>query len=323
MAAEGELADPQAFPNSGPHLGRIEALVNPASGSVAPGAEDELQSLLHESGRDCQVVAAEPGKVDEALKAAVARKPDLLIVLAGDGTARAAASLCGPDGPMVAPLAGGTMNMLPYAIYGKRPWQEALVEILQKGVEKPIGGGMVGEHAFYVAAILGAPALWAHAREAVREGQLRRAFENARYAYRRAFSNRLNYSLDGQAKSSCEALNLMCPLVSRALRAEEQALEADALDPHGAAEAFRLGFKTLLSEYYGDWRDDPAVTARRCQTGAVWASGHIPAILDGESVRLPRHATFRFVPGAFRALAPPAQEIPEETVRSERDEAAA
>lgn len=327
MPIRGDLEDQPVFDGVGPDLGRIEAVVNPASGSVAPGAAEELEALLHESGRDCNVVSAQPDQVNDALKAAVANKPDLLIVLAGDGTARSAASLCGPTGPLVAPLAGGTMNMLPYAVYGKRPWQEALVEILQAGVEKPIGGGEVGGHTFYVAAILGAPALWAHAREAMREGQLRRAIENARYAYRRAFSSRLHYSLDRGQRASSEALNLMCPLISRALRADEEALEADALDPHGAGEAFRLGFKALLSEFYGDWRDDPSVTARRCQSGEVWAAAHIPALLDGESVRLPRQVRFRFVPGAFRALAPPPPAADEtaatEQPLAEKDEASA
>lgn len=285
-------------------LNHIEVVINPASGGVGPRAQAEFEALLNETGHEANVVCAEPAEIEQALKTAVAAKPDVLLVLAGDGTARAAATLCGPSGPMLAPLAGGTMNMLPYAIYGKRPWQAALVDILQDGVEKTIGGGKVGDHEFYVAAILGAPALWAHAREAVRAGKLRRAIDGARYAYRRAFSTRLQFSLDDGTRQSAEAVNLMCPLVSRALKEEEQALEADALDPHGAAEAFRLGFRTLLSEFYGDWRDDPAVTARRCKAGRVSASGHIPALLDGEPVRLPRSVTFQFVPGAFRALAP-------------------
>jgi len=305
MSPQGEVAARSAVSAVGPRLDRIEVVINPASGGVAPGAAEQMQALLAEAGRAANVVEAPPEKVDAALSAAVAARPDLLIVLAGDGTARAAASLCGPSGPLVAPLAGGTMNMLPYAIYGRRPWQEALVEILDRGVEKRIGGGRVGEHTFYVAAILGAPALWAHAREAVREGQLRNAVTNARYAYRRAFSTRLQYSLDGQPRRSAEALNLMCPLVSRAMREEEQALEADALDPHGAGEAFRLGFRALLSEFYGDWRDDPAVTARRCVSARAWAASHIPCLIDGESVRLPRSVEIAYIPGAFRALAPP------------------
>jgi diacylglycerol kinase family enzyme len=285
-------------------LDHIEVVVNPASGGVSAGAAEQMEALLAEAGRAANLVAADPSEIGEALKRAVEAKPDLLIVLAGDGTARSAASLCGPDGPLVAPLAGGTMNMLPHAIYGRRPWQEALVDILADGIEKPIGGGRVGDHSFYVAAILGAPALWAHAREAVRQGRLRRAIAQARVAYRRAFSSRLHYSLDGQPRRAAEALNLMCPLVSRAMQEDEQALEVDALDPKDAGEAFRLGFKALLSEFHGDWRDDPSVTARRCRSARAWASSHIPCLVDGESVRLSKAVDIQFIPGAFRALAP-------------------
>lgn len=283
---------------------RIEVVVNPASGGVDPGAPEQLQALMDEAEREANVVEATPDTLDQCLKSALEADPDLLILLAGDGTARAAASLAGPTGPLLAPLAGGTMNMLPHAIYGRRPWQEALADIMQDGVEKQIGGGVVGEHRFYVAAILGAPALWAHAREAVRKRDLKEAVEKARYAWSRAFSRRINFALGAGPRQQAEALTLLCPLVSRAMSETEEALEIDALDPKGAAEAFRLGFRALVSEFFGDWRDDPAVTARKCDRARAWASSPIPAILDGEPTRMPKQVDIRFDPCAFRALAP-------------------
>lgn len=283
---------------------RIEVVVNPLSGGVAPGAAEQLRELLKDAGREANVVEATPDNLEDCLKAALEAKPDLLILLAGDGTARAAASMAGPTGPLVAPLAGGTMNMLPYAIYGRRPWSEALADILEDGIEKPIGGGVVGDHAFYVAAILGAPALWAHAREAVRKRNLKEAVEKAQYAWSRAFSGKISFALGDGPRRRAEALTLLCPLVSRAMSETEQALEIDALDPKGAAEAFRLGFRALMSEFIGDWRDDPAVTARKCRSARAWARGAIPAILDGEPTRLPKSVDIRFQSCAFRALAP-------------------
>mgnify|MGYP002133071793 CR=1 FL=1 len=85
-------------------------------------------------------------------------------VIAGDGTARAGAEMAGPKGPLVAPLPGGTMNMLPNALYGGRDWKTAMADILSDGVERNISGGEIDGRAFYVAAILGSPALWAEAR---------------------------------------------------------------------------------------------------------------------------------------------------------------
>jgi diacylglycerol kinase family enzyme len=262
----------------------------------------EMERLLSEAGSPARVRTIGADDLEAVLQAAVASSPDLLITLAGDGTARAAAELVGFDGPMLAPLAGGTMNMLPYALYGRRPWQAALTDVLERGEVKPVGGGVIEGRKFFVAAILGAPALWAYAREAVRMGHLNEAFRRAKDAYARAFSQKIRFAIEGEAPRSAEALTLLCPLVSRAMREDEPALEADALDPAGAAEAFRLGFRALVSEFYGDWRDDPAVTARRCPRGRAWASSQIPAILDGEPVRLPRKVEIAYEPRAFRAL---------------------
>ena len=288
-------------------LGKICVVANPASGSVGPGAVAEARSILDSFGLTADFAAPEPNRLVEALKAAIAQDPGLLIVLAGDGTARAAAALAGPTGPLIAPLAGGTMNMLPHALYGPGPWQAALRAILEDGVERSVAGGSVGGQDFCVAAILGTPALWGLAREAVRRRKLKLALVRARRALRRAFTTRLRYSLDGAAPRRAEALILMAPLVSRAMQAET-ALEAAAVNPHQPAEVVRLGARALAGELFGDmlggWRDDPAVDAGPCRRARIWASEPIPAILDGEPVRFEREVEVVFRPVAFRALAP-------------------
>ena len=284
---------------------KIEAVVNVASGSVGAEAADQLGALLSARGLVARIRCPDPGKVGPAVREAAKASPDLLIVLAGDGTANLAARLCGVNGPLIAPLPGGTMNMLPHAIYGKVSWQSALEHTLDEGEARTVSGGEVsgssGErHPFYVAAILGEPALWADAREAMREGRLRKAWVRARHALSKAFSGRMRFYVDGGPTRHAEALSLMCPLVSRAMQ-EEDALEAAALDPKGAAEAFRLGMHAML----GDWRADPSVSVTPCQTARVWARGRIPALLDGEPVRLQGPVTVRFRKEAFRVLAPP------------------
>jgi diacylglycerol kinase family enzyme len=231
----------------------------------------------------------------------VAKKPDLLIILAGDGTARAAAELCGPDGPMIAPLPGGTMNMLPHAIYGVRPWQDALRLALQHGFERPIGGGAVDGKTFLVAGIFGSPALWAPAREAARFGKPRLAWMRARRAMRRTFQGQLRYILDRAERKKAEALIFMCPLTSRAMPSDEMALEAAALNMHGAADLMRLGVHAVTD----DWRNTPGVEVAHCQAAQVWSSHHIPAILDGETVRLKTQAEVRFKKRVARILAIP------------------
>jgi diacylglycerol kinase family enzyme len=193
------------------------------------------------------------------------------------------------------------MNMLPHAVYGARSWQTALSIALAEGHEQTIGGGRVEAFSFLVAGVFGAPALWAQAREAARERRPRLAWLNARRAMRRAFHGRLRYALDGGDRHKAEALVCMCPLTSRGLGADEQALEAAALDLGGAIDAFRLGFYALR----GDWRDAPGVEVERCRTAHVWVAHGIPAILDGEPVWLKTRSQVRYTERLARILAIP------------------
>lgn len=280
---------------------RIEVVANCASGSVGRTAPAELEAILSELGLSARIHAPEPGDLIEALKAAVAAAPDLLITLAGDGTIRAAAEMAGPNGPLIAPLPGGTMNMLPHAIYGAHPWQMALKMALTEGVERRIGGGEVDGLRFMVAAILGPPALWAPAREAARFGNLRRALSGAKLALGRAFTGRLRYTLDGGQRAKAEALVFMCPLTSRVMDDDAGALEAVAVDISNAGDVVRLGFHALA----GDWRADRAVLTDRCEIARIWSAHGIPATLDGEIVRLKSLTEIRYVPHVARILALP------------------
>lgn len=279
-------------------------VINVASGSVGADAPDEMARLLAEHGVAADVHACAPGELMAQLKASIAADPDLLITLAGDGTVRAAAELCGPDGPMIAPLPGGTMNMLPNAVYGGRPWAEALELALDEGRERDLGGGCIDGHRFLCGAILGSPARLAPAREAAREGRFREAAAQLKRAFDRAFTGRLRYQLDGGPRRKAEALVLMCPIASKVMHAEDPALEAAALDVRGAGELLRLGVNAIIR----DWRADPAVQAEPCRVARISSAQRIPAILDGESVLLPSLTVVRYDPRVCRVLTPPKEE---------------
>ena len=297
------LAEGSALAAGPAKVRTIEVLINPLAGHVDADAALDAGRILAEAGLSGNVRTPEREELPKALRAAVDTGPDLLVVVAGDGTARAAASLCGPTGPLLAPLAGGTMNMLAHALYGQHHWRLVLTELLVGGVQTPVSGGEVDRQRFYVAAILGAPALWAEAREAARHRQLALAARKARDAWRRAFSRRVRYRLDAGAPQKSLALILTCPLVSRAMADDEGALEAAALDPAGIADVLRLGARAALSGLIGDWRNDPAVDVARCRAGEAWTrGGQLHAILDGEPTRLHRHARIGFARVAFRAL---------------------
>ena len=283
-----------------PPIRRIEMVVNTASGSVGPGAPKEAEALLAELGIEGKIHVPEGGDVIGAVKAAFDAKPDLVAILAGDGTARAAAQMAGPHGQLLATLPGGTMNMLPHALYGLRDWKTALKDSLEHGVIRHVGGGEINGQTFYVAAILGSPALFAEAREAVRGGDLVLAFKRVQRAMRRVLRGRLRYTFERGRHGRAEAITLLCPLVSSALSDDERALEAATLDVRTALDVFRLAYTATIR----DWREDPAVSVGLLKHGTVKAYGQIPAILDGEPVEFEDIAHIRYHPSAFRALAP-------------------
>lgn len=294
-------ASAESRPTLTPHvaLKRVVMLVNPLSGSVGHRAAGEAEAILADYDLDATVVTLGAGNFDQAIDEAFAAKPDAILVLAGDGTARSVATKAKPDGPMIAPLPGGTMNMLPKALYGTADWKAALRLALGEGACQPVSGGEVQGEYFYCAAILGSPALWAPAREAIRTGKVRLAVQYARRALKRAFSGRLRFKLDGGEKRRTEALVLISPMISKAME-DPIGLEAAAMDPSDTSQAFRLAANALFS----DWRHDPAVSTKPAKLIEVRARSKIPAVIDGEPILLKPEAVVRFIPKAFKALAP-------------------
>lgn len=280
-------------------LKRVVLLLNPLSGGVGANAEAEAREIFADYDIEADVQPL-TGDFAPTIAGAFRAGPDAIFVLAGDGTARAVAGSAGADGPLIAPLPGGTMNMLPKALYGTTDWKAALRSALEEGEPQFVSGGRINaDEPFYCAAILGAPALWAPAREAMRTGRLRLAWAYARRALKRAFSGRIRYSLDGARRKRAEALVLISPMISKAMD-EPTGLEAAAMDPTHAAEAFRMAAHAL----FDDWRHDPAVSTRPARRIAVGARSRIPAVVDGEPILLDREAMVTFIPKAFRALAP-------------------
>jgi len=163
-----------------PDLGSLDigVLLNTSSGGCDASARGAILDILRAAEIKPVKVWDVVGKnVDQALDEAMDTGLDVLIVLGGDGTIRAAAQRCDEAGPLLMPLPGGTMNMLPKALYGARTWREALNDTLEGPVVQAVHGGQVGTHRFYVAGVFGGASLFAEAREAIREGDLPAAWE--------------------------------------------------------------------------------------------------------------------------------------------------
>ena len=280
---------------------KVGAIVNTSSGSCDLESEEKMLNTLKGAG------IAEPriwcGRGDQMapfFAEAVGQKLDVLIVLGGDGTIRTAAQACAEEGPYLIPLPGGTLNILSRALYGDVSWEDALKNILAAPSVRALSGGQVADKQFFIAAIVGAPSLWAEARESIREGEIVDAIKKGGVAFQNMFETKVQYLISEKIKGEAEAVVLICPLISEGMSDLEQALEAAVIDVESAAEV--IGLATAAA--FGKWRDDRNILLTKTKGVAVQSSKDIPAMLDGERVNLGRSAEIDFVSTAVNVIVP-------------------
>ena len=279
----------------------VGVIINTSSGSYDSESEQKMLVILTGAGVvEPKVWCGEAKEMDRFFAEAAGQKREVLIVLGGDGTMRTAAQACAEKGPHLIPLPGGTMNMLPRALYGNVSWEEALKKTLTATSTKVLSGGRVANKRFFIAAIVGAPALWTQPRESMREGNIADAIKKGSVAFRRMFEAKVQYLISGGAKGETEAVALICPLISEEMSDSEQALEAAIIDVESAAEV--IGLATTAA--FGKWRDDRNILLTKTKRVNVQSSKDIPATLDGEKVNLRRSAEIDFVSRALTVLVP-------------------
>ena len=280
---------------------KVGVIINSSSGSYDSESEQKMLGILTGAGVvEPKVWCGEAKEMDRFFAEAAGQKREVLIVLGGDGTIRTAAEACAEKGSYLIPLPGGTMNMLPRALYGNVSWEEALKKTLTAPSKKVLSGGRVANKQFFIAAIVGAPALWTQPRESMREGNIADAIKKGSVAFRRMFQTKVQYLIAGGAKGETEAVALICPLISEEMWDSEQALEAAIIDVESAAEV--IGLATTAA--FGKWRDDKNILLTKTKRVNVQSTKEIPATLDGEKVNLGRSAEIDFVSRALTVLVP-------------------
>jgi len=280
---------------------KVGAIINTSSGGCDSESEQKIFSILTRAGIvEPKVWCGEAKEMERSFAEAAGQKLEVLIVLGGDGTIRTAAEVCAEKGSYLIPLAGGTMNMLPRALYGDVAWEEALKNTLAAPSLKVLSGGRIAGKQFLIAAIVGAPALLVEPRESMRKGNVVDAIEKGSVAFRKMFETKIQYLISGEMKGEAEAVALICPLISEQMSDSEQALEAAVVDVESAAEVVRLA----TTAAFGKWRDDRNILLTKTKRVDVQSSKDIPATLDGERVNLGRSAEIDFVSRALTVLVP-------------------
>ena len=280
---------------------KVAAIINTSSGGCDSESEIEMLDILKGAGvTNCKTWCGKSDQIERAFAEAAMHKPEVLVVLGGDGTIRTAAEACTGSNTYLLPLPGGTLNVLPRALYSDSSWQEALKKTLANPSTKKLSGGRVGDKLFFVAAVIGAPGLWMEAREAMREGDLLNAVGKAGVAFKAMFDTTIQYSISPEMTGEAEVVAVTCPLVSEQMPDSEQALEAAAIDVENVTEL--LGLATAAA--FGKWRDDESVTLTKTHQVTVKSKKDIPLFLDGERVKVGKEAQINFVPDAVNVIVP-------------------
>jgi Sphingosine kinase and enzymes related to eukaryotic diacylglycerol kinase len=129
---------------------KVGAIINTSSGGCDSESEIEMLDILKGAGAtNCKTWCGESGQIERAFAEVATHKPEVLVVLGGDGTIRTAAEACTGTDTYLLPLPGGTLNVLPRALYGDSSWQEALKETLANPLTKELSGGRVGDKLFF------------------------------------------------------------------------------------------------------------------------------------------------------------------------------
>jgi diacylglycerol kinase family enzyme len=280
---------------------KVGAIINTSSGGCDSESEAEMLDILKSAGAtSCKTWCGESDQIERAFAEAATHKPEVLVVLGGDGTIRTAAEARAGTGTYLVPLPGGTLNVLPRALYGDSSWQEALKETLANPLTKKLSAGRVRDKLFFVAAVVGAPGLWIEAREAIREGDILNAVGKAGVAFEAMFDTKIQYFISPEVNGEAEVVAIICPLVSEQLSESEQALEAAAINVENATEL--LGLATAAA--FGKWRDDESVTLTKTHQVSVQSKKDIPLFLDGERVKIGKEMEISFVPDAVNVIVP-------------------
>ena len=282
---------------------KVGAIINTSSGGCNSESEAEMLDILKDAGvTNYKTWCGESDQIKRAFAEAATHKRNMLVVLGGDGTIRTAAEACTGTDTYLLPLPGGTLNMLPRALYGDASWQNVLKDTLADPAIKVLSGGRVADAnaLFFVAAVVGAPGLWMEAREAIREGDILDAVHKGSIAFEAMFDATIQYFISPEVSGEAEVVTVICPLVSEQMSDSEQTLEAAAIAVANAAEV--LGLASAAA--FGKWRENKRVTLSKTQRVTVQSSGDIPLFLDGEKVKVGKTAEIIFMPKAVNVIVP-------------------
>ena len=276
-------------------------IINMAAGSALDISED-ITPIFKEFGfAEPLIHSVEPQELEQAFKTVLSDGTDLLVIFGGDGTCKAGAMAArAADIPLIA-LPGGTMNMLPKALYGTDNWRVALRSALNQTHPRWQAAGKINDHIFFCGVILGDPIVMSEARESLRDGDILDAFKQVPEIMTAiAYGERFEFKVDGQLfDRNANGLQIYCPFMTKGATLSD-AFELASVPQLSMPQLMGIGARAMAM----DWRDSVHVKTAPARHIQINGQGAFDILIDGEpeSIKCPIDITLH--EKAVRVLAP-------------------
>jgi diacylglycerol kinase family enzyme len=291
---------------------RFAVVANASSGAASLLGEAALHALVTDSLgpqlASCEI--AEPEFIDMALDRAFSSAADVIIVIGGDGTCRAAAKFGRQTDKVIGFLPGGTMNLLPSRHWPQMDLSVALVALGSGAYEiSTIDVGKVNDEIFLIAAAFGAAPTLARLREAHRSSETLSESITNLLKIPKVLPHLLRPSVRLEAKGVSRrhlaALAIVLGDADFALGRPDTDADTQMFEVVGAQVKSPWAFITVMARAHFDpnWRDDSKITTTAMKEGKVYSrSRAIAMTLDGEIVRLASPAQVTLLANGLRVL---------------------
>lgn len=292
--------------------GRISLVVNEAAGTASSTDVTTLVARVVHALPDkvVDLVSVRPEDLEKAMDDAFAQKPDVVVVFGGDGTARSAAKRAIGNQIPIAPLPGGTMNVLAKLVFGHADLSKA-IDALPTCSTTGLDVGMVASEPFFLSAAFGFAGPLARLREAMRPPRRLGEIVSASFRCARALGPSLRggvkWRSEGGKWRRAHTLVVALGSIDRVLSPEEEAvhtgerLQAAALRLRSGWDIARLGGDAVRLR---DWRKLHQLTLTAARRIELDLNSKRPlAVLDGEPMRLSRATEITVAESALPVLA--------------------
>lgn len=285
---------------------------NAASGAASLLGEAALNALVEDALGSklltCEIAEAE--FIDMALERAFSSAADVIVIIGGDGTCRAAAKFGRQTDKPIALMPGGTMNLLPTRHWPNMDLTGALHALgTDAYVISEIDVGQVNDEIFLIAAAFGAAPTLARLREAHRSSEtLTQSLQNL-LEVPKVLPHLLRPSVRLDAKGAprqrLSALAIVLGNADIALGRPDAESNTHEFECVAAQVSSPWAFLIMLARALFDpnWRNDEKITTTQMTDGRVFSrSRAIAMTLDGEVVRLTSPAHVQLQVNGLRVL---------------------